>query len=200
MILFALNLPVHLFSDGMIYVVRVWRILRTKWILSRARVVGAHRARFLTSIAPFIKNDGKMVVGDNWRIDSFFSAAKIQCSEGATIELGHSVYFNSGVYLFAKKGIKIGDHARIAENVYISDTNFHEIVPGQPPRVAPINIGNNVWIGLRAIILPGVTIGDHAVVGAGAVVSKDVPPKTIVAGAPAKAIRSFECADNWVRQ
>ena len=53
----------------------------------------------------------------------------------------------------------------------------------------PIHIGNDVWIGTRAIILPGVTVGDHSVVGAGAVVTKDVPPYAVVGGVPAKILK-----------
>ncbi|HEY9154375.1 MAG TPA: acyltransferase [Opitutaceae bacterium] len=184
----------------MLQIAQAWRTFRTKWILSREKVIGGHKARFLTSIAPTIENHGKLIIGHGLRIDSFFSAAKIQCSQGAVIELGRNVYLNSGAHLFAKESITIGHNTWIAEDAYISDTDFHEIAPDEPPRTAPVKIGNNVWIGLRAIILPGVTIGDHAVIGAGSVVSKDVPAKTVVGGVPAKPIRTFECADEWVRR
>ena len=63
------------------------------------------------------------------------------------------------------------------------------------PSVAPVVIGDRVWVGTRAIILKGVTIGDGAVVAAGAVVNKDVPPHAVVAGIPAKVVGS---ADSWV--
>ena len=66
-------------------------------------------------------------------------------------------------------------------------------------KAAPVTIGRNVWIGTRAIILPGVTIGDHSVIGAGAVVSRDVPDRAVVVGSPARIVSRFECADNWKR-
>lgn len=81
----------------------------------------------------------------------------------------------------------------------MSDTAFHSVSPMASVKAAPIKIGKNVWIGTRAIILPGVTIGDHAVVGAGALVSRDVPPCTVVGGVPARPISTFECPDDWHR-
>lgn len=64
----------------------------------------------------------------------------------------------------------------------------HDLFP------APIHIGRNVWIGANATVLPGVTIGDHAVIAAGAVVTKDVPANTVVGGVPAKVIRMMDGA------
>jgi maltose O-acetyltransferase len=84
--------------------------------------------------------------------------------------------------------------------VLIMDSDHHEISPENrwlsSGEIVPIIIGNNVWLGSRSIILKGVTIGDHSVVGAGAVVTKSVPPKTIVAGNPAKVVRDLEHAES----
>jgi acetyltransferase-like isoleucine patch superfamily enzyme len=66
-------------------------------------------------------------------------------------------------------------------------------------RVAPTRLGNNVWIGRGAIVVPGVTIGDHSVVGAGSVVTHDVPPLTLVAGNPARPIRTLSSHAGWRR-
>ena len=62
-----------------------------------------------------------------------------------------------------------------------------------------MRIGSNVWLGRGAIVLPGVTIGDHAVVAAAAVVARDVPPRTVVAGNPATSLRTLEASDDWRR-
>lgn len=87
-------------------------------------------------------------------------------------------------------GIEIGDGSLIGHNVVLATIN-HSLIPSEKRKnyYAPIKIGQNVWIGSNATILQGVTIGDWAVVAAGAVVSRDVPPYTIVGGIPAKVIK-----------
>jgi acetyltransferase-like isoleucine patch superfamily enzyme len=60
-------------------------------------------------------------------------------------------------------------------------------------------IEDNVWIGRAAIVLPGVTVGRHSVVAAGAIVVDDVPPRSVVAGSPARVVSTFDCPDDWVR-
>mgnify|MGYP003565693729 CR=1 FL=1 len=79
------------------------------------------------------------------------------------------------------------------------DTDFHQTSPDREIRKATIIIGRNCWIASRVTILPGVSIGDHSVIGAGSIVIKDVQPKSIVVGNPAKVICQFECDDNWIR-
>ncbi len=87
-------------------------------------------------------------------------------------------------------GIYIGDGALIGHNVVLATLN-HAMSPSRRGTMvpAPIRIGKNVWIGSNAAILPGVTIGDGAIVAAGAVVTRDVPENAIVGGVPAKVIR-----------
>jgi acetyltransferase-like isoleucine patch superfamily enzyme len=107
--------------------------------------------------------------------------------------------------------IEIGSHCLVSWNVGIADSDFHPIEPAQrlidaralapylkdrPPRptlkTAPVKIGDNVWIGMNAVILKGVTIGENSVVAAGAVVTKSVEPNTVVAGNPATVVRNFQ--------
>ena len=87
----------------------------------------------------------------------------------------------------------IGDGALIGHNVVLATIN-HAFVPSENRRnyYAPIKIGNNVWIGSNATVLPGVTIDEWSVVAAGAVVSKDVPPYTVVGGVPAKVLKKIK--------
>jgi maltose O-acetyltransferase len=76
----------------------------------------------------------------------------------------------------------------------IMDNNFHRLEPErrlETPPSAPVHLGENVWLGGRVIVLPGVTIGDHSVVAAGSVVTHDVPERTIVAGVPARIVRTL---------
>lgn len=106
---------------------------------------------------------------------------------GAKLILG-SGYINFHSKLHCFNHIEIGDNVIISENVVIRDSDNHQIVGGDTMS-APVIIKDNVWIGISAIILKGVTIGEGAIVAAGAVVTKDVPAHAIVAGVPAKVIK-----------
>ncbi len=112
---------------------------------------------------------------------------------GKNIAIGRDVFINSGCHFQDQGGITIGDGALIGHNVVLATIN-HDLDPrhGRRNHYAPIRIGAHVWIGSNATILPGVTIGDWAVVAAGAVVTRDVPPLAIVGGVPARVIRTIE--------
>ena len=107
------------------------------------------------------------------------------------VRIGKRVYINSGCLMMSAGGITIGDDTQIAANVQLISNN-HDLKNRQVITCKPIKIGRNVWIGAGATILPGVSIGDNSVVGASSVVTKDVPPNTIVAGNPAKFIKNTE--------
>lgn len=114
-------------------------------------------------------------------------------SPGAEILIGNNVGV-SGCTIAAAKLIRIGNNVMIGTGALITDSDVHSLSPIERLRdggggSAPIVIGDNVFIGARAIILKGVTIGEGAIVGAGSVVTKDVPEYSIVAGNPAKVIR-----------
>lgn len=111
---------------------------------------------------------------------------------GKNIAIGRNVFINSGCHFQDQGGIAIGDGALIGHNVVLATVN-HALEPEKRRRnrYAPIRIGENVWIGSNATILPGVTLGDWAVVAAGAVVTKDVPPMTVVGGVPARVFRTI---------
>ena len=112
---------------------------------------------------------------------------------GMNITIGDNVFINSGCCLQDQGGIYIGDGALIGHQVVIATLN-HEQDPSRrgDMTASPVHIGKNVWIGAHATILPGVTVGDGAIVAAGAVVTRDVPPKTIVGGVPAKVIKVIQ--------
>lgn len=109
---------------------------------------------------------------------------------GRNIFLGEGVFINSGCKFQDQGGIYLGDRCLIGHNVVLATLN-HGMNPSHRGDLhpAPIRIGCDVWIGSNATVLPGVTIGDGAVVAAGAVVTKDVPPMTVVGGVPAKILR-----------
>jgi acetyltransferase-like isoleucine patch superfamily enzyme len=107
--------------------------------------------------------------------------------------MGDSVDIGENVIIRGGGGITVGSRVLIAAGAAIVSVGH----PIRPPRWGvtignPIVIGDEVWIGINAVVLPGVTIGEGAIVAAGAVVTKDVPPYSIVAGVPAKVIKHIE--------
>lgn len=113
------------------------------------------------------------------------------CDYGSNIELGESVYFNFNCVLLDVCRIRIGGFTLVGPAVQIY-TPLHPM-DAATRRVQefgkPVDIGNDVWIGGGAIILPGVTIGDRAVIGAGSVVTRDIPAGVFAAGNPCRVIR-----------
>jgi acetyltransferase-like isoleucine patch superfamily enzyme len=109
---------------------------------------------------------------------------------GKNLILGKRVFINSGCKFQDQGGLTIGDDVLIGHNVVIATLN-HAFSPEHRGDLEPqpVRIGNRVWVCANATILPGVTIGDGAIVAAGAVVTKDVAPRTVVGGVPAKVIK-----------
>lgn len=118
---------------------------------------------------------------------AFFPGVRLEVWKGGSIFIGNGTYLNRNTEIIAQQEVRIGRDCMIAWDVVIMDTDQHSI-DGSPPVAKPVIIGNNVWIGCRAIILKGVQIGDQAVIGAGAIVTHDVPPGGIVTG-PAATLR-----------
>lgn len=127
-------------------------------------------------------------------VDGSFSMFPPFYSEcGKNIFLGSNVFINVGCHFQDWGGIYIGDDVLIGSYVVLATVN-HSPVPEHRGDILPsaIHIGNKVWIGSHATILPGVTVGDGAIIAAGAVVAKDVPENTVVGGVPAKVIKTVE--------
>lgn len=120
---------------------------------------------------------------------SIYYGADIILFKNAKLKLG-SGFFNSNVKIRCHEKIEIGKDVAISHDVTIMDSDAHEGLWKGYEKTKSIKIGNHVWIGTRAIILKGVTIGDNAIIAAGSVVTKDVPHNTIVAGVPAKIIKT----------
>ncbi|MBK5307383.1 MAG: acyltransferase [Frankiaceae bacterium] len=118
--------------------------------------------------------------------------------DSGRLSIGHETNVNGlGTKILVADSITIGAGCTFSWDVQLLDNDFHAMTVGgvRQPSAAPIVIGDRVWVGTRAIVLKGVTIGDGAIVAAGAVVTKDVPAHAVVAGMPAKVIGS---ADSWV--
>ncbi|MDR4938368.1 DapH/DapD/GlmU-related protein [Rossellomorea marisflavi] len=125
--------------------------------------------------------------------DSFMCFPPFYTDFGKNISIGKDVFFNTGCSFQDRGGIHIGDGSLIGMNVNIATLNHGlDMKTRNTTYASPVTIGKSVWIGSGATILPGVTIGDRAVVAAGAVVTKDVPERTVVAGVPAKVVKTIE--------
>lgn len=142
---------------------------------------------------PKSKQETRFSMGKNSKLNvkgdfSVGFGSDIRVFDNAKLELG-SGYLNGFVQIICANNIQIGNDVAIARDVIIRDTDAHSILDGKHKKDRPIIIGNHVWIGTRAIIMKGVTIGDGAIIAAGAIVTKNVPSNTVVAGVPAKVIR-----------
>jgi acetyltransferase-like isoleucine patch superfamily enzyme len=152
-------------------------------------------------LRPRFQRAGWLIVKGGWPLPSIanyggrieigncglFNGTRFECWAGATIRVGDGTYLNRGTEIVAGRWVSIGRDCKIARDVIIMDTDQHEL-PGQGLIVEPVEIGDRVWIGARAIVLKGVHIGDDSVIAAGAVVTRDVPARTTVGGVPAKPI------------
>lgn len=129
-----------------------------------------------------------------YEVDESFSLfVPFTADFGKNIKLGKNVFINSGCRFQDQGGITIGDGSLIGHNVVLATIN-HDYDPKNrgTMHLQPIVLEINSWIGSNATILPGITIGENSIVAAGSVVTKDVPPNTIVAGNPAKFMSNLE--------
>lgn len=119
-----------------------------------------------------------------------FITPPVQIDFGCQMAIGSHVFINHSLCCMSAGGITIDDNTQIGPEVTMVTTN-HDFDDRMTLRCRRIHVCRNVWIGAHAVILPGVTIGENAVVAAGSVVTKDVEPNTIVGGNPAKVIRKL---------
>lgn len=139
-----------------------------------------------------IVNHGTLLVGDHVHLDSTLGRLELVVLEGGCLEIGNNIFINCGTSIVASAHVRIGNGCLIGRDVMVMDCDFHRVADKTWDTTgSPIVLEDRVWLGNRVIVLKGVTIGHDAVVGAGAVVTRDVPPRTIVAGNPARAVRQF---------
>ncbi|HPB46094.1 MAG: acyltransferase [Microthrixaceae bacterium] len=141
-----------------------------------------------------VRPGGSLRIGDR-----FVTGDDVLIGATGRIQLGTNVFINSFSRIVAHDSIVIGDNVVIASDVSVLDHDHlthtldgHLVVENAKFVSKPIRIGSNVWLGDKVTVLKGVTIGDNVIVGANAVVTSDVEPGTIVAGVPARPIRSID--------
>ena len=132
-------------------------------------------------------------IGENCYIEP-----PLHANWGKYTHFGNNVYANFNLTLVDDTDIFVGDNVMFGPNVIIA-TAGHPVDAPLREKVAqfniPVRIGKNVWIGAGAIVLPGVTIGDHSVIGAGSVVTKDIPPNVVAVGNPCRVLREINDRD-----
>lgn len=165
--------------------------LRARWSLRSAAQLGS-RVRVWGN--PIVRNSGTLLIGNRVRITATIAPVELGVGVGGCLDIRDNVYINSGCSIAAMLSIVIGANSSIGSHVTMMDNDFHRIEPdrrNELPPSAPIVLEDNVWIGVRAIVLRGVTIGEGSVIGAGSVVVHDVPPRSLAAGIPARVLRKI---------
>lgn len=163
-------------------------------IHSSLRVFGPCTVRAARGSTVEIGHDAVLVSDRKWNPVSPAHPTSIRAvAAGARIAVG-SGFRATGLTVASMSGVQIGDDVQIGADTLIIDSDFHSVrstdrTRGDRGISAPVSIGDRVFIGARCIILKGVRIGDDAVIGAGAVVTNDVPEGALAAGNPAKIIR-----------
>lgn len=147
-----------------------------------------------------LANDGALNVGKRVHIRGVDGRVRIKVGPQGRLTIGDRAFLNSGVTIYAADQIIIGAHCRIGDGSVLCDTSFHAVNEGHECVPRSIELGRNVWLGRGVIVLPGVSIGDHSVVAAGAVVFEDIPPKQLWRGNPAVFVKEIKASDDFVRR
>ncbi|MEM9858289.1 MAG: acyltransferase [Bacteroidota bacterium] len=165
-----------------------FRILSSKYYLRKCTKIGKWVS---VKGRPLVRNSGVMILEDEVRVWSSIEKAKLFSGPDGKLIIGKNSRIN-GAHISAQLSIKIGKNVRIAPYTLILDSDFHDINNHFSDGVSKeIVIEDDVWLASRSTVLKGVRIGKGAVVATGAVVTKDVPEFTVVAGVPAKAIKKL---------
>lgn len=175
--------------------------LRTLLTVLRLRLRGNAPGKrfFVHSGLPRLAGRGRIRIAERVNWSCHGTPVAVEVASGALLEIGARTFLNAGVEIVCHQRIRIGDHCRIGPRCVLSDTNHHPVHEDQPVRVAPVTLGCNVWLGRGVTVLPGVTIGDHAVIAAGSVVFTDVPAREVWRGNPAAFVKPVRAGQGFVR-
>ena len=169
----------------------------------------AHFGKGASIAAPsWIVNPGAIEVGNHvniWHHSRMEAICSPKNAGTIRLSIGEGTAIQPYVHIGAAQRVTLGKHVMIASNVYITDHDHDLSDPMDPASVnsrlqtAPVHIGDYTWLGEKVMVLKGVSIGDRSVIGAGAVVTRDIPPMSIAVGSPARVIRRYdEQAGRWV--
>jgi acetyltransferase-like isoleucine patch superfamily enzyme len=143
-----------------------------------------------------IRGDGRLVLGNGITLIGNVVPIELVSHKGACITIGDHTFINYGSSISAHKRVVIGRHCLLGHYTLILDNNEHDLQQHRMlPPSDPVVIEDHVWIGSRVCILPGVRVGHHSAVGAGSVVTRDIPAHCLAAGNPARVVRKIEPGD-----
>jgi acetyltransferase-like isoleucine patch superfamily enzyme len=137
--------------------------------------------------------EGRLEVGEGTLLEP---NVWITCPGDARIRIGGGTFLNMGVMVAANELVEIGDHCMFANHCFVTDANHRFDDPDKPitwqgfSSKGPTRVGDNVWCGAGVVITSGVTVGKRCVIGANSVVTQDIPPFSVAAGAPAKVLKT----------
>lgn len=181
----------------------VWRRFKQIFFydaMLRYRCKHVGKGVYFESTFPLIMGYGDIYLGDRLGISGHVTLiASYKANLNPTIEIGEDVYLGYGTFLSCADRITIGNRVLIAQGVSIFDNNNHPIDPMARARhqaigkidFSPVIIEDDVWIGAKAVVSKGVTVGRGSVVAMESVVTRDVPPMTVVAGNPARVVKKI---------
>ena len=142
--------------------------------------------------------EGRLEIGEH---TLFEPGVWITAPERAQVRIGRGTFLNQGVMVASAELVEIGDHCMFANGCFISDASHRFDDPARPitwqgfTSKGPTRISDNVWCGAHVVITSGVTVGERSVIGANSVVTRDIPPFSLAAGAPARVLRTIEYDD-----
>ncbi|HLG12626.1 MAG TPA: acyltransferase [Dehalococcoidia bacterium] len=168
----------------------VLQVLRARWQLRNCDVLPLTVR--LRGRARVEKYGGHIELGERVRIEARTVPVEMVAWREARLSVGEGTFINYGASLSAHQEVRIGANCMIGNYVVIMDSDYHDLLHRHLPGPAsPIVIEDEVWIGVRATILKGVRIGQGSVIGAGSVVTTNIPPWSVAFGVPARVVRSL---------
>lgn len=188
-------------NKGILYNLKLqmrMRIWKTR--LSRVRSGSESWHKLQQKVSQLSSTDADMTIRSFFYENSIKCKGKLYILPGTTLcypykmEIGYNVFINRNAYITARANITIGDNVLIGPGVIINSgmhryKDKNKLIRDQGHEIKPIIIGNDVWIGANAVIMPGVFIGDGSVIGAGAIVTRSIPSYSVAVGIPARIIK-----------
>jgi len=147
----------------------------------------------------YFRAGGDVEFGDGVTLVGTVVPIEIVSHEGSHISIGEHTFINYGASITAYREVRIGSHCLLGHHLRIIDRNEHGLEQREIAQAAPVLIEDHVWIGAHVIILPGVRIGRPSAIGAGSVVTKDVPANCLAVGNPARVLRQITGSPRKIR-
>jgi acetyltransferase-like isoleucine patch superfamily enzyme len=159
---------------------------------AQLRLRGRARAPFSVRLQGRVQFSGcgEVVLGEGVSLNGTVVPIELVTYASGRVEIGNHTFVNYGSSIAARASVTIGSHCLLGHYTFVMDNDQHDVVKHSVlPQSEPVIIEDHVWIGSKVVVLPGVRIGSRAVIGAGSIVTKDIPPRCVAAGNPARVLR-----------